>query len=65
MSKGLAEAHNLRPNTILTLRKLSQKNLENDFTAQKVEVTFKDQYVSRRDMWNFTQELEGFSIYKN
>ena len=65
MSKGLAESHNLRPNTILTLRKLSQKNLENDFIAQKVEVTFKDQYVSRRDMWNFTQELEGFSLYKN
>ena len=36
----------------------------NAYVANNVDITFKDQFVSRRDMWKFIQEREGMSIYK-
>ena len=35
------------------------------FLPNSVEVNFKDQYISRRDMWLFIQELDGQAIYRN
>ncbi|XP_047741122.1 GATOR complex protein Iml1 [Hyalella azteca] len=32
---------------------------------QLLEVTFKDQYLNRSDMWRLTQHLEGCVVYKN
>jgi len=35
------------------------------YLADAIEINLKDQYISRRDMWKFVQELEGASLFKN
>lgn len=34
-------------------------------TADLIEVSFKDQFVSRRDMWKITQKLNHMTLHKN
>lgn len=31
----------------------------------QVEITFKDQFVSRRDMWKIAKDLHNVTLYKN
>ena len=41
---------------------------ENDLgqhVIDQLEITFKDQFVSRRDMWKIAKELHNVTLYKN
>ena len=35
------------------------------YLANRIELTFRDQLVSRRDMWKIQQFLDGKTVYKN
>jgi hypothetical protein len=48
-----------------TLASKSSAQCVDKYLANSVEVNFKDQYISRRDMWKFVQDLEGASLFKN
>ena len=43
---------------------MSCPKFQQSLVADRVEVTIKDQFVSRRDMWHFIQHLENNTIFK-
>ncbi|MCJ1250296.1 vacuolar membrane-associated protein iml1 [Trapelia coarctata] len=61
VSRRIAEALGFKHRSQVVLSKVE----ENDFVASHVEITFRDAYLTRADMWRlFVTELVDNSVYK-
>lgn len=61
MEQTIASQFGLQSYQTVTVKKIQPE----DVALQLLELTFKDQYLNRSDMWRFTQSLVGTVVYKN
>eukprot|EP00762_Andalucia_godoyi_P006565 ANDGO_05004.mRNA.1 DEP domain-containing protein DDB_G0279099 len=65
IQKTIADSFGIQNRQSVTVRLMSAKSEFDDVALDYVELTFRDQFISRSDMWRFTSSLTGSPAFRN